>query len=312
MTNSLFNVLVLDGGGSKGIYTLGVLNELELKLGVPLYQHFDLIYGTSTGSIIGSLLALGVEVAEIKKLYIENIPEIMNVRGRKRKSKKLQELGEKVFRKKDFTDFKTDIGIVALNYDTQNPLVFKSNLNQAHGMKHSFIPGFGCTISNAVQSSCSAYPIFAKKQLQTLNQGKINVVDGGYIANNATLFALIDSHKAYKVDKKNIRLLSVGTGNFIEKSMGGLLSLFNKFKLYQFIQKIITSNTNTNVILAKLLYSDIKMVRINNTYNKPEYGTNMLERDMEKLELLFRLGRSSYAQAESEIDNLLQQDKPLI
>lgn len=306
MANSLFNILVLDGGGSKGIYTLGVLTELELKLGVPLYQHFDLIYGTSTGSIIGSLLALGFEVAKIKKLYIENIPEIMNVRGRKGKSKKLQELGEKVFGKKEFTDFKTDIGIVALNYDTQNPLVFKSNLNQAHGMKHSFIPGFGCTISDAVQSSCSAYPIFEKKQLQTVNQGKIKAVDGGYIANNSTLFALIDSNKAFKIDNKNIRLLSVGTGNFIEKSMGGFLSILNIFKFYQFIQRIITSNTNTNVILAKLLYNDIKMVRVNNTYNEPEYGTNMIERDMEKLEMLFKLGRNSFAQAESEIDDLLQ------
>ena len=53
--NNELNILVLDGGGSKGVYSLGVLKELELKLGKPLYTHFGLIYGTSTGSIIPAL-----------------------------------------------------------------------------------------------------------------------------------------------------------------------------------------------------------------------------------------------------------------
>ncbi|MBA3011117.1 MAG: patatin, partial [Desulfobacula sp.] len=52
MNEKEFKILVLDGGGSKGVYTLGVLKELEMKLGGLLYEHFDLIYGTSTGSII--------------------------------------------------------------------------------------------------------------------------------------------------------------------------------------------------------------------------------------------------------------------
>ena len=44
-------ILTLDGGGSKGFYTLGVLHELEAMLGSRLHERFDLIYGTSTGSI---------------------------------------------------------------------------------------------------------------------------------------------------------------------------------------------------------------------------------------------------------------------
>ena len=57
MDNAELNILVLDGGGSKGVYTLGVLKELELKLGSPLCEHFGLIFGTSTGSIIAALIA---------------------------------------------------------------------------------------------------------------------------------------------------------------------------------------------------------------------------------------------------------------
>jgi predicted acylesterase/phospholipase RssA len=53
-TSSPCRVLSLDGGGAKGFYTLGVLREIEA-----LWQSFDLIFGTSTGSIIAALLALG-------------------------------------------------------------------------------------------------------------------------------------------------------------------------------------------------------------------------------------------------------------
>ena len=38
-------------------------------LNCPLYKRFDIIFGTSTGSIIGVLLALGYEVEAVHKLY---------------------------------------------------------------------------------------------------------------------------------------------------------------------------------------------------------------------------------------------------
>ncbi|WP_271394146.1 patatin-like phospholipase family protein [Aequorivita sinensis] len=300
-----FRILVLDGGGSKGIYTLGILNELELKLGSTLDNHFDLIYGTSTGSIIGALIGLGKSIKEIKQLYIEYIPEIMSKNSKKGKSSSLKELGDKVFGKAKFDDLKTDIGIVALNFDTQNPLVFKSNIKQAHGMHQSFVPGFGCTISEAVQCSCSAYPIFDFKFINTSNQGRIKAIDGGFIANNATLFALVDADKAFKIKNENIRVVSVGTGKFIEKPVKGFFSILKYLKIVKFIERVLLSSTNTNVILTKLIYPHVQLVRLNDTYNEPEYGTNMVEQNLDKLEKLFQLGRDCYAKNEKEINNIL-------
>ncbi len=60
-------ILSLDGGGAKGFYTLGVLREVEALTGKPLCETFDLIFGTSTGSIIASLLALGHDVETIHR-----------------------------------------------------------------------------------------------------------------------------------------------------------------------------------------------------------------------------------------------------
>ena len=70
-------ILSLDGGGAKGFYTLGVLKEIEGVLKCPLCECFDLIFGTSTGSIIAALLALGFEVDEIHTLYREHVPSVM-------------------------------------------------------------------------------------------------------------------------------------------------------------------------------------------------------------------------------------------
>ncbi len=76
-------VLSLDGGGVRGLLTLGVLSELELTLRkragddkLVLSDYFDLIGGTSTGSIIATALALGWPTAEISALYKTLIPKI--------------------------------------------------------------------------------------------------------------------------------------------------------------------------------------------------------------------------------------------
>jgi uncharacterized protein len=301
MDNKVFNVLALDGGGSKGVYTIGVLKELELKMGGRLCQHFDLIYGTSTGSIIASLIALGNDMPSIEKLYLDLIPKIMCGNSKEERSAHLKKQADIIFADKKFDAFKTLIGIVALNYDKQTPLVFKTNIQQAHGMKQSFLPGFGCTISDAVQASSAAYPIFEMKQVSTENQGLVNTVDGGFIANNPTLFALIDAHKAVGHSEENIRILSVGTGMFIEKPLSRFTTFLKRFKMTQFIERVFTANTVSNETLTKLLFPDLKIVRVNDTFAQPEYGTNMVEVDLGKLNKLSQLGRDSYAKHEKEI-----------
>ncbi len=148
-----FKILSLDGGGSKGVYSLGVLLEIERKLGTPLHETFDLIYGTSTGSIIGSLIALGKSIEEIERLYFELIPNIMKNGSAKKRSAALITQSNAIFSELKFDSFKTDVGIVATHIEYARPMIFKSNNLQAHGRKASFEPGFGSTISEAVTAS---------------------------------------------------------------------------------------------------------------------------------------------------------------
>jgi predicted acylesterase/phospholipase RssA len=72
-------ILALDGGGLRGILTLGVLKQIEQTLcerhgndpAFRLCHYFDLIAGTSTGAIIAATLAIGWSVDEITKKYFE-------------------------------------------------------------------------------------------------------------------------------------------------------------------------------------------------------------------------------------------------
>src|SRR5205085_12684236 len=66
-----FRILTLDGGGAKGVYTLGVLREVEALIGRRMCEEFNLIYGTSTGAIIAALLGLGKSIEEVTKLYFD-------------------------------------------------------------------------------------------------------------------------------------------------------------------------------------------------------------------------------------------------
>jgi patatin-like phospholipase/acyl hydrolase len=190
-------ILSLDGGGAKGFYTLGVLAQVEALLKTNLCNHFKLIFGTSTGSIIAALLSLGYKVADIHSLYKQHVPTVMRHSTPGGRSKALNALANEVFKDADFTQVKTGIGIVATHWNLEKPMIFKSTVDQAHGRKETFIPGFGCKISEAVRASCSAYPYFERYRLTTGQGITVELFDGGYCANNPTLYAIADAVKAF-------------------------------------------------------------------------------------------------------------------
>jgi uncharacterized protein len=69
-------LLALDGGGIRGLITIEVLAKIETILreksgrkDFVLADYFDYIAGTSTGAVIGTLLALGKPVDKIREIY---------------------------------------------------------------------------------------------------------------------------------------------------------------------------------------------------------------------------------------------------
>src|SRR5437016_5311995 len=96
-TSALFRILSLDGGGAKGFYTIGVLEEIEAMMKKPLFDCFDLIFGTSTGAIIAALLARGEKIATVRSLYERHVPTIMKAPNTRRRTRALHTLAREVF-----------------------------------------------------------------------------------------------------------------------------------------------------------------------------------------------------------------------
>lgn len=299
-------ILSLDGGGAKGFYTLGVLREVEALLGGPLYQHFDLIFGTSTGSIIGSLLALGEDVEAIHKLYRENVPEVMKRRFAHTRSAALRQLADEVFQDRTFEELKTGLGVVTTKWEFETPMIFKGKIEQLHGRLGTFTPGFGCTIAEAVQASCSAYPYFKRQKVTTAMGDEVELADGGYCANNPSLYAIADAVAALKFEPENCRVLSVGCGNYPKPKEPIYKRLYRRaLPTLPVLDKTLAINIASMEQLQRVLFKQVPSVRINETFDKPEMATDLFEHDLSKLNMLRQRGADSFAKREDDIKALL-------
>lgn len=299
-------ILTLDGGGAKGFYSLGVLNQLEALLGKgPLCERFDLIFGTSTGAIIAALLGLGKSVAEIHALYKSHVPHLMSLRGSANRTAALERLAEDVFGDVKFDAMKTGVGIVAARWIEERPMIFKTAVKQAHGSKATFLPGFGCTVAEAVVASCSAYPIFNRKLVAIADGSQVELIDGGYCANNPTLYAITDAVMALKADRSQLRIASIGVGNYPEPPKYWHNWFISKFFLVRLLHKTLSINTHSLETLASLLFKDMAIVRVNDTYSTPDMAADLMEHNIKKLNLLYQRGGESFAKHEAELAMLL-------
>jgi uncharacterized protein len=299
-------ILSLDGGGAKGFYSIGVLKQLEALLGnKPLHEQFDLIFGTSTGAIIASLLALGKTVDEIHAVYRTHVPPIMGLRFSGPRTRALEKLALDVFGNLKFDAVKTGIGVVAARWREERPMIFKASVAQAHGMRATFQPGFGCTIADAVVASCSAYPFFNRKMITTSDGSEVELIDGGYCANNPTLYAIADAVMALKMSRDQLRIVSIGVGEYPEPKKYWHKWVISKFFLVRLLQKTLDINTHSMETLAKLLFKDVEIVRINDAYTTPDMATDLMEHDIRKLNILYQRGSQSFGKHEDDLKKLL-------
>ena len=299
--NRPFFILSLDGGGSLGVYTLGVLAEVERMLGRPLYEMFDLAYGVSTGSIIASMVALGDPVEPtIADRYFELAPDVLGPLLARSKTKALERHAQRIYGEKTFEDFRMDVGILATHLEYNRPMVFKRIAEQAHGSIGSFLPGFGLKISDAIMASCAAHPFLKQKRIAMPHHGERTALDGGFTANNPTLFAIADALGPLGVAREDIRILSVGAGSYPEtrKWTRRIIAGIRPLKTYMTLSR---TSSNTVDTLRAFFFPDIETLRIDESFTDSAYETDFMEHDPRKLKSIFQLGRKSFEGAETSL-----------
>lgn len=72
----MFNILAIDGGGTRGIIPATLLDELFKDTGKTPTDIFDLLAGTSTGGILCTGYAAGVSTGEMLELYMKYSADI--------------------------------------------------------------------------------------------------------------------------------------------------------------------------------------------------------------------------------------------
>jgi len=237
-------ILALDGGGLRGIVTLGFLARIEALLrdrhqageDFRLCHYFDLIAGTSTGAIIAAALASGWTVERITKSYLE--------------------LGRKVFEKSFFRQglfrakydeaklcaelqqllgpdttlgserLQTGLLIVTKRLDTCSPWPLGNNPRGKYftqSAESQAIANADYPLWQVVRASTAAPTYFDPERIRIIEQaGKSTVeglfVDGGVSPFNnpslqAFMYATIDGHRVgWPGGADKLLLVSVGTG----------------------------------------------------------------------------------------------------
>jgi len=221
-----FRILSIDGGGIRGIFPAKYLTEVEAKLAQQhpdrprLYQHFDLIAGTSTGGIIAIALALGIPAAAILKLYRDNASAIFGGKHNKLmqlfRSSHRRDVVEALMRQTfaedlRLRDVKTNICIPIYDLMEGRPSVLKNNYHPIF-VRDLHIPAFMTALAT------SAAPTFfdpysaSYSDLNGNEQSFHHKIDGGVFANNPALLSIIEAQKAFGKNLSDLAVLSLGTG----------------------------------------------------------------------------------------------------
>lgn len=264
-----FKILAIDGGGIRGIFSAIILNQIEEKFNIKLNELFDLVAGTSTGSILASAIACDIPLKEVIELYKNEGNEIFSRRfsvfgliRSKYNNAKLKTLLEEKFGNRTLVDYSLKTRLLIPATDISN--------GDVHVIKSKYLDEFkrdpDRLIKDAVLASCSAPLYFNPAKLDNFL-----LADGGLWANNPSLVALTEAvgkiKKTAEIEQitfENVKLLSIGTGigykyYDLSKSgsdLWGFLSNWERSKLIDTILNLQSINTHNvvNFMLPKNNY----------------------------------------------------------
>ncbi|MCK5450613.1 MAG: patatin-like phospholipase family protein [Candidatus Omnitrophica bacterium] len=152
--------LVLGGGGARGLSNIGVIKVLEKYFGLGEIP-FDVVIGTSIGSLIGAAYCLGVSAAELEeKAFSFNWPNMVDLGFSSTgliKGTKFEKIIAEIIDDKGFNDVKKPFALTTTDVETGEELIHTSG-----------------DMVKLIRASCSWPGIFSAVEIN----GRL-LVDGG-------------------------------------------------------------------------------------------------------------------------------------
>lgn len=213
-------VLVLDGGGSRGFFTLEMLRYIELSCGRPIRECFDLIVGTSIGAFIAGSLVEGVTIDELEGRFLPMISTLS------RANPTASSLATRLLWGHVLDPQQMDVRLLAMFGEKtladlpDSPRLLMMSADASTTVPHPFLirnrplpaavadrSPFGCSssmrLADAFRAAASAPTIYPAHIVDG-----IPLVDAGILANNPVLFAIAEANLLGSLEC----LVSIGTG----------------------------------------------------------------------------------------------------
>ena len=147
------------------------------------------------------------------------------------------------------------------------------------------------------------------ENLLTMPDGKnYELIDGGFCANNPTLYALADVTGPLGKPRADVRVVSVGVGEYpprLPKRFSKMWWATRYVESVTLLQRVMEINTQSMDQLRAIMFKEVPTIRINESFPQPHMATDLFEHDMGKLNDLFIRGRESYAKVEQDLKKLL-------
>ncbi len=219
-----FQVLTLDGGGIRGVFSAALLADFEKRFNTKIVDHFDLIVGTSTGGIVALGLGMGLSAQQILDFYRDNgtaiFPSFLPSMLRRIPGVGLLEPRNytSIFRRK-FSNcplenaLKRALGDNALLGQSAKRLVITSYDLQRSSVKlfktahHERFRSDYRVPAWQVALATSAAPTY----FRAAEANDRFLVDGGLWGNNPIMVGVTEAIGVLKQSPQDIRVLSVGT-----------------------------------------------------------------------------------------------------
>jgi predicted acylesterase/phospholipase RssA len=216
LSRDRFQILSLDGGGLRGMFTAAVLAQLEEDHGIRVVDHFDLVAGTSTGGIIALGLGMGMSPRQILQFYTEHGHRIFRNRSglrgarhwirSKYSERPLRDALAQVFGDRLLGESTKRLVIPAYDLGASDVYLFRTP-HLCHLRRDWRERAVDVALSTAA----------APTYFPTMPLRGARLIDGGVFANNPVMVAITEAVGPLGIDLSNVKAFSVGTTTDIPK-----------------------------------------------------------------------------------------------